>query len=272
MQSEPSRTAMLAAAARAGHILSHGPRVVLNDWLAWPLLGSDAETYLERGVTLLGEYAVDYATWHAARTRLPEDWVAASAAEQYVLLGAGLDSFAWRQTGAIPVYEFDHPATQRWKRTRLEKLLRLGLLPWPPTLTMVEADFERQSLQAILETSPLDLHRPLFVSWIGVLTYLTPDAITAALSALPPCSAAISYVLPEARWDARTRTFAEPMMRALAELGEPLLTLTTPEETAALIETGGFRVVEDIGADDVTARFGLPCVSHERIVLAHKGS
>jgi len=271
MQSEPSRTAMLAAAARASHILSHGPRAVINDWLAWPLLGSDAETYLERGLPVMGEYAVEYATWHAARTRLPEDWVAASAAEQYVLLGAGLDSFAWRQTGAIAVYEFDHPATQCWKRTRLEKLVRLGL-PWPPTLTMVEADFERQSLQTVLETSPLDLQRPLFVSWIGVLPYLTPDAITAALSALPPCSAAISYGLPEARCDARTRTFAVPMMRALAELGERILTLTTPEDTAALIETGGFRVVEDIGADDITARFGLPCVSPERIVLAHKAS
>lgn len=257
---------MLAAAARAGHLLTYGPRALVNDWLVWPLLGADAEAYLERGRALIGEAAVDYATWHAARTRLPEDWLAGSSAEQYVILGSGLDSFAWRQTGTVAVYEFDHPATQSWKRTRLKKLD----VPWPVTLTMVEADFEKRSLPDILEASSLDVARSLFVNWVGVLPYLTPDAIVATLGALPPCSAAISYVLPETSWDLAIRTFAAPMKRAFEELGEKVLTLTTPEQTAALLAKGGFRIIEDLGADEVTARFGLPCISHERLVLAHK--
>lgn len=264
---EPSRTAMLAATARGAHLLAHGPRALVSDWLAWPLLGPDAEALLELGTAMLGAHAVEYATWQAARTRLPEDWLAGSTAEQYVILGAGLDSFAWRQTSAVAVHEFDHPATQGWKRARLEKL---GV-PLPVGLTMAETDFEKQSVADVIDASSINLDLPLFVSWLGVLPYLTTDAITAALSGLPSCRAAISYALPESSWNAATRDLAADMVTRFAEMGERLVTLTTPQDTAALLASGGFRVVSDIGADEVTARFGLPCVSHERIVLAEKG-
>lgn len=266
MQGGPSRTAMMAAVARAGHLFMYGSRALLSDWMAWPLLGAEAETYLAAARGLIGEHAFDYATWHAARIRISEDWLAASQARQYVILGAGLDSFAWRQGGDVAVYEFDHPATQGWKLERLEKL---GV-PIPSTMTMVEADFERQSVEELLEVSSVDLGQPIFVSWLGVIPYLTADTIVATLNQLPPCTIATSYLLPESGWDASTRTFAEPMLRAFADLGEPLLTSTTPEETAVLLERGGFHVDSDLGAADVTAQHAIPCVSHERILLAHK--
>jgi methyltransferase (TIGR00027 family) len=266
MKTDPSRTAMLSATARAGHLLIYGPKALIEDWLAWPLLGPDADTYLELARGLIGEAADDYATWHAARSRLSEDWLAASQARQYVILGAGLDSFAWRQRGEVKVYEFDHPATQRWKRARLEKL---GV-PTPSMLEMVEADFEREPVGEVLKASSVDLGQSIFVSWLGVLPYLTSDAIIATLAALPPCTIAVSYVLPKSGWDSATRAFADPMLRAFAELGEPLLTLTTPDETGDLLERGGFHVDDDLGALDVNARYGIPCVSHERIVLARK--
>jgi len=87
----PSRSAMMTAAGRGWHLFSHGPRAVL-------------------GVTDRA------ATWVAARSRISEDWLAASGAEQYAILGAGLDSFAWRQGGGVRVFEVDRPATQAWKR------------------------------------------------------------------------------------------------------------------------------------------------------------
>lgn len=259
---------MLAATARAAHLLLNGPRALLQDWMAWPLLGPDAEMHVELARGVLGEQAADFATWLSARTRLSEDWLRASKAEQYVILGAGLDTFAWRQAGAIEVHEFDHPSTQGWKRERLDKL---GV-PYPEALTMTEVNFEEHSITDALAISSVDLARPIFVNWLGVLSYLTPDAITETLNGLPPCSAAISYSLRESVWDADTRAFAESLFRTFAALGEPQITLTTPHETAELLATAGFRVVEDLGPGDVAARFGLSCVSPERIVLAQKAS
>lgn len=266
MQSEPSRTAMLIAAGRAAHLLLNGPRALLQDWMAWPLLGPYAETSLESTRELFGEHWANAVTWIAARTRISEDWLTESKAEQYVILGAGLDTFAWRQAGAIEVHEFDHPSTQAWKRERLEKL---GV-PVPETLTMTEVDFEKQRVAEALQASPVDLARPIFVNWVGVLPYLTPAVITQTLAGLPPCTAAITYNIPESAWDPDIRAAAERVVRTVAALGEPMITRTTPQETADLLSTGGFRVVEDLGPPEATARFGITCGAAERIVLAHK--
>jgi methyltransferase (TIGR00027 family) len=257
---------MLTATARAAHLLLNGTRALLQDWMAWPLLGPYAETNLELAHEVFGEHWADIATWNAGRTRLSEDWLATSKAEQYVILGAGLDTFAWRQAGAIEVHEFDHPSTQGWKRERLEKL---GV-PEPETLTMTEVNFEEQRVTEALQTSSVDLARPIFVNWLGVLPYLTPDAITETLAGLPPCTAAMTYTLPESAWDAGIRATAERALRHVAAVGEPQITLTTPQETADLLSIAGFRVVEDLGPQEMTARFGLSCRVIERIVLAHK--
>lgn len=257
---------MLAAMGRAVHLLAYGHRALVHDWLAYPLLGPEADTYLDAGHRLAGDSAVEYATWHAARVRLTEDWLAASRAQQYVILGAGLDSFAWRHGGAVHTHEFDHPATQAWKRARLEKLL----VPWPESVALMAADFESESVADALRRSTVDFGRPLFVSWLGVIPYLTTDAIVSTLRQLPPCTAAISYALPLEECDAASRAFAESIAEAVAAMGEPFLTLTTPDETQSLLEAGGFRVDDDLGADDVADRFGLACISYERIALAHK--
>lgn len=257
---------MLAATGRAFHLLAYGPRALLADWLAYPLLGPDADAYVDAAKGLVGDSAAAYATWHAARVRFTEDWLAANQSEQYVILGAGLDSFAWRHDGTDQTHEFDHPATQAWKRARLEKLA----VPWPESLSMMAADFENESVADVLMRSNVDFSHPLFVSWLGVIPYLTVDAIIATLRALPPCDAAISYALPLHACDESSRGFAETVAGAAAAMGEPFITLTTPEETRDLLQAGGFEVDEDLGATDVTKRFGLPCVSYERIVLAHK--
>jgi O-methyltransferase involved in polyketide biosynthesis len=94
--SRPSRTARMAAVASALHLFAHGPRALLTDWLAWPLVGAAAETIAAGSPTVLGDLQEPFMTWFAARSRITEDWLAANGAGQYVILGAGLDSFVAR--------------------------------------------------------------------------------------------------------------------------------------------------------------------------------
>jgi len=87
---------MLAAAARAAHLFEHGPRALLADWMAWPFLGADADGVLAAGRAITGDVGGLFATWMAARSRISEDWLTDSGAQQHVILGAGLDSSVWR--------------------------------------------------------------------------------------------------------------------------------------------------------------------------------
>ena len=90
----------MTACARGTHLFEHGPDAVLTDWLAWPLLGGDAESIAAGLRTAFGDCTNRLATWIAARSRISEDWLTTTDAEQYVVLGAGLDTFAWRQPPA----------------------------------------------------------------------------------------------------------------------------------------------------------------------------
>jgi methyltransferase (TIGR00027 family) len=183
-----SRTAMMTACARGAHLVAHGPRALLADWLAWPLVGPEAESMTVRSRTVFGDSAPLLATWVAARSRFSEDWLAASGAGQYVILGAGLDTFAWRQTGDVRVFEVDHPATQEWKRSRLDAL---GV-PAPAELVWAPVDFEAESLTDGLSRAGLGAG-DTFVSWLGVVSYLSLDAIRATLADLPPCTAGAQH-------------------------------------------------------------------------------
>jgi hypothetical protein len=119
------------------------------DWLAWPLVGSEAEPMTKGLRKALGEFSVRVADRMAARTRMSEDWLASSGATEYVVLGAGLDSFAWRQPSrsGIRVIEVDHPSTQAWKRSRIDS----PGIPVPSTLTWAPVDFEVESVDAGLK-------------------------------------------------------------------------------------------------------------------------
>lgn len=265
----PSRTAIMAAGARGWHLFNHGPRAVLVDWLAWPLVGGAAETLMAGVRTAFGDLTVQLATWVAARSRIDEDWLAASGAEQYVILGAGLDSFAWRQQGGVRVFEVDQPATQAWKRSRLEAL---GVAA-PAELVWVAVDFELESIVARLDGVGLG-SRPTFISWLGVIHYLSLDAIAATLRGLPPCSLAVTYITPEDTWQGDVGTASKTAQAMVLQAGEPLVSMLTPNEIADVLTDAGFAVVEDVGPEDVEARYGLPALSigNERIALATKAA
>jgi methyltransferase (TIGR00027 family) len=260
---------MIAACGRGSHLLRYGRRAVFKDWLAWPFVGSEAEAITARMRAAFGDAAPLLATWGSARSRFAEDWLARSDAERYVILGAGLDSFAWRQTAGVSVLEIDHPATQDWKRSRLEAL---GI-PVPPELVWVPVDFEVESISNALTRARVDAGKT-FVSWLGVVPYLSLDAIEATLRDLPPCSLAVSYGVPEDTWPSSVREVSQTFRAIAVEAGEAPVSRFTPEGFAAILADHRFTVVEDVGCEDVEPSYGLSALSvgAERIALATKAT
>jgi methyltransferase (TIGR00027 family) len=204
-------------------------------------------------------------TWVTARTRLAEDWLASCGAGQYVILGAGLDSFAWRQPTDIRVFEVDHPSTQAWKRARLTALA----LDASEALVWVPVDFESQSLMEQLELAGLTCDAT-FVSWLDVVPYLTLDGIHETLGALPSCSLAVSYVTPPETWEGEARRIGQRLEAVVRERGEPWLSYFALSQLGELLRDHRFAVVEDVGPNDIQSRYGLPAINYERITLATK--
>lgn len=259
---------MMSACGRGWHLMATGDSAVLKDWLAWPLVGPAAEPMVAQLIDLFGRAACTAsATWLAARVRVTESWLADTGASHYVVLGAGLDSYAWRQTEARTVVEVDHPATQAWKRERLAALF----LEDPTGLVWAPCDFERESVADALGRVDLGSEPP-FMSWIGVTPYLTADAVSETLRMLPPCTLAVGYCIPEMDWtgpgEQPTRIFKELADRS----GESLQSFYTPDEFAAVLADCGLEPLDDVGPEVCVERFGHEAFSlgFERLALARK--
>ncbi|MGW5261363.1 class I SAM-dependent methyltransferase [Microbispora sp. NPDC004025] len=256
MQAEgPSGTALHAAAARAAHLIVDGEPVVFRDPQAYAVLGERAEELVGLHRTM-GDHPVAAGLRAAVvtRSRYTEDRLADAVrrgVRQYVILGAGLDTYACRSaTGPVEVFEVDHPATQRWKREAMES----AGLPAPPRLTYVPADLEDSRVVDRLAAHGFDLTRPAFVSWLGVTAYLTRAAVARTLAGLgrlaPGSEIVVDHLLPEALRGPRARAYAETLMPLVAEHGEPWLTFLSPAEAADLLEEHGFEVIEQVPERD----------------------
>jgi methyltransferase (TIGR00027 family) len=189
-----SRTALSVAALRAAHQLVDLEPRILDDRVASRLLGGDDHPLIQSSIARArNPAAMALRTLVLLRSRFAEERMAEAAArgvDQFVMLGAGFDTFAYRQpawAADARIFEVDHLATQSEKRRRLEAA---GIAA-PANLHFVDIDFERVSLRAGLEASALDFARPAFFSCLGVLVYLTPDAaheIFALVASFPPGS------------------------------------------------------------------------------------
>lgn len=265
---QASRTAMMAATARGWHRYQHGSRSIHDDWLGWPLVGPDVEQLLAANHAIFGDAGFLMANWIAARSRIAEDWLIASGAQQYVVLGAGLDSFAWRAPEGMRVFEVDHPASQRWKQDRLKSMM----IDAPDGLTWVGVDFEQDSISRKLQAAGLDVGQAVFVSWLGVTPYLSTAAISATLADLPSCDLALTYAPPDTEWSVEAREVTESFLPVAAALGEPIVSLLNKEEVERLLLDARFRPVEEIRASAIEPRFGVPAVANleERVVLARR--
>ena len=191
-EAKPSATALLCAMLRAAHLLWDQPPRIFEDTLALQLSGCDSEEVLKAQMELLeaeiarttnSDFALTLRRSMTAqiitRSRYLEDEVDKAVRQgvsQYVILGAGLDSFAYRRpefAKVLHTFEVDHPATQAWKRARL----RAAGVELPANLSLVPVDFERKSLIESLRMSGYRTDAPGFFSWLGVTMYLSTDAI-----------------------------------------------------------------------------------------------
>jgi methyltransferase (TIGR00027 family) len=242
----------MAAAARAAHLIVDDDPPIFADTLAVAMLGERADELIgfhrAHGTHPVLSGARAQVT---CRSRYTEDSLArgiANGISQYVILGAGLDSFACRSRLAAQtrVFEVDHPATQEWKRQ---------VLTAPDGLTFVPVDFTSDSLGECLARARFDFTAPALVSWLGVTMYLDQDAIGQTLAVIggfaPGSGLIVDYMLPAGLRDAAGDMYAELVGQASAERGEPWLSCLAPGEMAALLGRHGFGAVRDVSERDM---------------------
>jgi methyltransferase (TIGR00027 family) len=252
---EPSRTAVGAAIARAMHLDDPGPKV-LEDRLARSLVGDAVPEQVEELMAKEPSVQHSYALQFVVRARYVEDMVERAVGEgvgQYVILGAGLDSFAYRRIDLLDrlrVYEVDHPASQAWKRARLHEV---GV-EIPDGVVFVPIDFERETLIDVLGAAGFDLTAPAALSWVAVAPYLTRPAIEATLKAVASLPAGtrmvMTYVVPPDILDEVAQRGFHWTAKRTADMGEPLVSLFTPAELEELVLGLGFSHVDHFEAAD----------------------
>ena len=252
----PSQTALTAAAARAAHLIVDGPPFIFADVVASALLGDQADELIgyhrHHGShpVLSAARAQVICRSRYAEDRLPR--AVADGVRQYVILGAGLDSFGYRPglVDKLQVFEVDHPATQQWKR----HALAAARIPVPANVTFVPADLTTGSLAALLPASGFDPAQPALVSWLGVTMYLARDAISRTLTAIstfaPGTELITDYMLPASLRDAAGSSYTELVAAAAAERGEPWLTFLSPGEASDLLAAHGMEPAEHVHQRD----------------------
>lgn len=254
----PDNTAVRVALWRALHVLSDAPPHVLDDQLGLALAAPEAGW---RDRPDMGPFTRPFRASIVARARFVEDLVEAQlglGVTQYVLLGAGLDTFAQRRSAfasRLRVFEIDEPKTQAWKRQRLNEL---GLVA--PHLQLVPVDFEAgESWRERLTACGFDPERPAVVASTGVSMYLTTQAITATLrevaSFAPGSTFVMSFMLPIELAEPSVRPGIEAAARGARANGTPWISFFTPAEMMALASEAGFGRVEHVSADALTARY-----------------
>jgi methyltransferase (TIGR00027 family) len=254
----PSRTALRVALRRAAHQLYDAPPLVLEDPLAVPILGEAYIPEVHRTATKLNKpFSVSLRAFLVARSRYAEDNLAYAMSQgvtQYVLLGAGLDTFAHRNPYPhLRVFEVDHPATQQWKR----ELLATSDIPTPSSLTYVPVDFERHSLPGQLQAVGFNASIPTFFTWLGVVPYLTLPAFRSTISFLagqpPGTGLVLDYGQPRSALPFLEQLAHDSLASRVEQSGEPFQLFFTPPEIAA--ELAAFSHIQDIGSPEINALY-----------------
>jgi methyltransferase (TIGR00027 family) len=250
-----SKTALRVAQRRAAHQVLDQP-CVLDDPIAIPLLGP--RFALDR----LGEssrLARAFRAFMAARSRYAEDHLSESVAAgvaQYVILGSGLDTFAYRNPfSRLRVFEVDFPATQEWKRALLGEAAILA----PANLIFVPLDFEHKALAEGLADAGFEAGKPAFFGWLGVVPYLTLEAFRSTLETVArlPAGSAVSFdfaLSPHTLSPLRRLAF-NALAQRVAKAGEPFRLFFVPEELDAEFRRAGFRDFEQLDADKINERY-----------------
>lgn len=299
-----SRTAVNVAVLRALHAEDDEPKI-FDDYLAASLVTAEERADFESAVIAgleqfrseanpLGPAPVSRLQ-EGLRMTTTQDLIVARARfiedhlldriergiSQYVILGAGLDTFALRRPdlrGRLTVFEIDHPATQESKRARL----RAAGIAQPPNVHFLPADFGRDSVVEVLRRSPYRIDRPAFFSWAGVTYYLASEVVLGALRSIcrvaaPGSCLAFDYLDLEAFDPLKASARIRVMMERVREIGEPMITGFDPDPLAAALAEVGFHVIETLGPEEQRRRYfngrenGYPAPEHCHLVLAEVG-
>jgi methyltransferase (TIGR00027 family) len=253
---EPSRTALMIARQRAAHqMLDHGS--ILHDPFALKILREEEKGVLQSAnkhpVASIGRL------FTAARSRIAEDALSRAVGggvRQIVILGAGLDTFALRNPhGGVEIYEVDHPATQAWKRQRLAEA-EIALPSW---LTFMPVDFEGDDLGEKLAAAGFEQNAPAFFTWLGVVPYLTEEAIGRTLdfmSSIQNSEVVFDYMEPPEAFSEELRQIEKARAEQLEKMGERSDSRFEPADMAAILGSHGFCDLEDIDFQEIVSRFG----------------
>jgi methyltransferase (TIGR00027 family) len=258
-EGRPSVTAQGAAIQRAAHQLLDVPKI-LDDPIALRIIGANAESVLRSN---LGWFQKNrfLRAFIVLRSRYAEDELACAIKRgvcQYVILGAGLDTFAYRNPypgSRLRVFEVDHPATQSWKRARLREA-EIGI---PDSLTFAPVDFERQTLGDGLSCVGFRPDEAAFFSLLGVVVYLTKTAVMETFKYVSsrPAGSEIVFdygILPSALSESQ-RFAREALESRVAAIGEPWITYFDPVSLASELRNMGFKHVNDFGPQEANHRY-----------------
>jgi methyltransferase (TIGR00027 family) len=245
---EPDNTAVRTALWRALHTLSDAQPRIIEDEVGLKLVAPPGDWQERPDMKFTKRLRVSI----VARARFVEDLVIDQSKErvsQYVILGAGLDTFAQRQptiASRLEIYEIDQPGTLAWKQQRLEEL-GFGI---PAYLHFVPVDFERSSWWDELLRAGFDINKPVVVACTGVSLYLTKEAIFSTLKRVatlaPGSTLAMTFYLPLALLDEEDRTMQEIAEKGARAAGTPFVSFFTVAEVMDLAHQAGFRQAKTI--------------------------
>jgi methyltransferase (TIGR00027 family) len=248
--------------ARAAHQIFDDPRI-LEDPIALKIIGkqnlseisSAPDQYKTRFATYLRAFLV-------ARSRYAEDALSEATQRgvgQYVILGAGLDTFSYRNPSSPEkrrIFEVDHPSTQAWKQELLDKE-SIGV---PECLTFVSIDFEKETLANPLLKAGFKSDESSFFSWLGVTMYLSADAVMATIKSIASLATrgseiVFDYSLPASTLSPESVLRHQTLAARVAAVGEPWQSAFDPKVLATELKAMGFTPIEDLGPDEISARY-----------------
>lgn len=261
IEAQPSHTALRVALRRGAHQLHDAQPLVFEDPLAVRILPREARAEIARVPDKVKRpFSAGIRAFMVARARFAEDILARSAASgearQYLVLGAGLDTFAYRNALAnVRVFEVDHPATQAWKL----ECLRVAGIAVPASVRHVPVNFECDSLEAQLREAGFDETVPTVTAWLGVVPYLTQEAFRATMRVLGGFAAGselvFDYSYPREVLPPVEQQMMDSMSARVAQSGEPFKLFFTEEELREELQRVGLQLRENLGSAALNALY-----------------
>jgi methyltransferase (TIGR00027 family) len=263
---EPDNTAVRTALWRAMHVQVDAKPHILEDEVGLQLIAPDKDW--QQRPDMHPEFTKRLRASIVARARFIEDLIIEQSKKgitQYVILGAGLDSFAQRRpdiAGQLQIFEIDQPDTQTWKQRRLIEL-GFGI---PQGLHFVSVNFETSSWWKQLLKAGFDSSKPAVVACTGVTLYLTKEAIISTMAPIATLASgstlAMSFYLPMDLLDEEDKFLQQLGEKGAREAGTPFISFFAPNEILALAQEAGFKQAKNISTKDMEQLYFMNRADH----------